>query len=113
MNFSIEYLDQIVIFKLKCANVDSDISARLKAELLILCQPDIQALVMDFSGVEYIDSSGLGALLLAHRQLRDHSIPIFLCGVQESIFHLFDMLNLQDLFEFYPTLEEAIEAVNK
>jgi anti-sigma B factor antagonist len=113
MNFSIEYLDQIVIFKLKCANVDSDISARLKAELLILCQPDIQALVIDFSGVEYIDSSGLGALLLAHRQLRDHSIPILLSGVQDSIFHLFEMLNLHDLFDFYSTLEEAIESAEK
>jgi anti-sigma B factor antagonist len=113
MNFAIEYLDQIVIFKLKCVNVDSDISARLKAELLIICQPDIQALVIDFTGVEYIDSSGLGALLLAHRQLRDHNIPIYLTAVQDSIMNLFEILNLQELFEYFPTLEEAIDAAQK
>jgi anti-anti-sigma factor len=85
------------------------VSAKFKAEILILCQPDITALVIDLSNVKAIDSSGLGALLLAHRQLKDHNIPIALIGVNENVQTLLDISQLIHLFEYYDTVDEAIE----
>jgi len=53
--------------------------------MLILAQPDIDALIIDLSKADAIDSSGLGALLLANRQLKDHEIPVILVGVREFV----------------------------
>ncbi len=109
MNFSIENKDNLVIFTLKGRNLDSEISAKLKAELLIVCQPDIKGLVFDLSEIEYVDSSGLGALLLANRQLSDYETPIILVGVQEMVKSMLSISQLTDLFIMLDSQKEAID----
>ena len=108
MKFSIENIDRIVVFTLKNKNVDSQISPRLKAELLIICQPDIEALVVDLSNVESIDSSGIGSFLLAERQLSDYGVPMLFVGVNSNILDTLKMLNLDVLFDFYESVDEAL-----
>lgn len=71
MKFTVDHDDNVVIFTLKEQRLDSSTAPEIKAELLIVCQPTISALVVDLSRVDYADSSGLSALLLAYRQLRD------------------------------------------
>lgn len=109
MKFTIEKSDGIVCFRLKSSSIDSDISAQLKAEILIVSQPDIKALIVDLDSVEYIDSAGMGALLLAHRQLRDHNIPVILVSVKDIVFKIFELLNLTGIFIFKDSVKEAIE----
>jgi anti-sigma B factor antagonist len=109
MQFTIDNRDNIVIFSLKNTTVESKVASEFKAKLLILAQPDIDALILDLTNVQAIDSSGLGALLLAHRQLKEHSIPVILVGVQEFVMSLMNMTRIDELFEFYDTLEEALE----
>ena len=49
-------------------NIDFSNSQELKDELLELFEQDYKKVVMDFSEVESIDSSGLGKLLLFHKK---------------------------------------------
>jgi anti-sigma B factor antagonist len=111
MKYLIENNEDIVIFKLLNETLNSDISPELKAKLLILCQPDIEALILDLSSVKTIDSSGIGSLLLAERQMNDHGLPVVLTGVNEGVQQILDMLHLADIFEIYPTVEEAVNAI--
>lgn len=113
MNFTIERRDNIVIFTLKNTNLDTVISPQFKAELLIICQPNIEALIVNLSDVEYVDSSGLGALLLAYRQLSDHGIPVILVGVQDNVMKMLNISRLEEIFIYFETLEEALEDLNK
>ena len=108
MNYTVEHKNNIVIFELKNTNVESSISADLKAKMLIMAQPDIDALIINLSAVDAIDSSGLGALLLANRQLQEHSIPVILIGVREFVRSLMSMTRIDEVFEFYDTVEEAL-----
>ncbi|MCX7930544.1 MAG: STAS domain-containing protein [Chlorobi bacterium] len=109
MKFTVEHDDNVVIFTLKEPRLDSSTAPEIKAELLILCQPTISALIVDLSRVEYADSSGLSALLLAYRQLRDYKIPVALVGVRETVRNLFRISQMEWLFEFYPTIATALE----
>lgn len=109
MNFTLENNGNIVIFRLKNTNVDGQVAAQFKAKILIIAQPDIEALIIDLSEVEAMDSSGLGALLLAHRQLKDHNIPVIILGVQDFVKSLMSITRIDELFEYYATLEEALE----
>lgn len=111
MQFTIEQKDKIVIFTIKNTTVETKVSSELKAKMLILAQPDIDAMIIDLSTVQAIDSSGLGALLLANRQLKEHAIPVILVGVQEFVRSLMSMTRIDEVFEFYPTIEEALASM--
>ncbi len=111
MNLTIDHRDEITIVKVNEKKLTSENSANLKAKLLIEAQPDLRALIIDLSNVETIDSSGFGAFLLAHRQLREHDIPTIIVGVSEKIKYLFDILNLNQVFDFYKDVEEAINSI--
>ncbi len=113
MNFTFETADNIVIFTLKNANLDLEISAQLKAKLLILCQPDVEALIFDLTNIEYVDSSGLGALLLAYRQMKEYESPIILIGVQPIVKKMLSISQIDDLFVYFDTKQEAIDYVKK
>ncbi|MFA6569724.1 MAG: STAS domain-containing protein [Bacteroidota bacterium] len=113
MRFTIERVDNIAIFTLKRPNLDSEISAKLKAELLILCQPDLEALIFDLSEVEYVDSTGLGALLLANRQLRDYETPIILVGAHDIVMKMLSISQLDEIFDYSDSVEEALAKLGK
>lgn len=112
MNYTVENKNNIAIFKLENSTVENAISAEFKAQMLITAQPDIDALVIDLSMVEAIDSSGLGALLLANRQLQDSDIPVILVGVRDFVRSLMSMTKIDEVFLFFPTIEDAIAAIN-
>lgn len=107
MKFTIEQDDNVVIFTLKEPRLDSILAPDVKAELLIVCQPNVEALVIDLSKVEYADSNGLSCLLLAHRQMKEFDSPVLLVGVREPVRNLLRISQMEWLFEFYETKEEA------
>ncbi|MGE5481235.1 MAG: STAS domain-containing protein [Chloroflexota bacterium] len=113
MHFTLENRDNIAVFSLLNENIGDNISSQLKAKILIVAQPDIDALIVDLSRVASIDSSGLGALLLAHRQLQENAIPVILVGVQSFVRSLMNMTRIEELFEFYDTVQEALEALEE
>lgn len=108
MNFSVEHKDNLVIFTLKNEKLNSEISPQLKAKLLILAQPDIEGLLIDLSNVEYVDSTGLGALLIAQRQMAEHDLPVIICGAKEPVLNLLTISHLDELFEIFASVEEAV-----
>lgn len=113
MNYSIEHKDKIVIVKVKDETVEGQISADLKAKVLILAQPDIDALIFDLTDVKAIDSSGLGALLLANRQMDEHAIPVILVGVQKFVKSLMSMTRIDEIFDFFDTVDDAVKALEE
>ncbi|GAB5464999.1 MAG: hypothetical protein Kapaf2KO_04350 [Candidatus Kapaibacteriales bacterium] len=109
MRYTTEHRDEITILSIHNQKVDGEISAKLKAEILIVAQPDIEGLIIDLSAVELIDSSGLGALLLANRQLKEYGIPLGLVGVREMVHSLMKISQIDGLYDFYPTIEDGME----
>ena len=109
MNISIEQRDNIVIFTIKSKKLDSENSPQVKAKVLIECQPDVEALIIDLTNVEILDSSGLGVILLAHRQMNELGSEVVLAGVREEIYKLMEISHIHDLFDIYDSVDEAVE----
>ncbi|MDP4220361.1 MAG: STAS domain-containing protein [Bacteroidota bacterium] len=110
MNFKIEQRDRATIFRPNEKRLDSVIAPDLKAEFLILAQPDVKTLVLDLSGVEYIDSAGLSALLLAQRQQVHHHGDMRIAGASNDVRSLLALTALDRVFPMYETVEEALNA---
>lgn len=110
MNFTIEQDERGTIFRPKETRLDSIVASELKAEFLILAQPDVEKLIIDLSDVEYIDSAGLSALLLARRQMSAHESDVRLVGVRPEVRSLLSLTQLDRVFGIYETTEEALNA---
>jgi len=108
MRFSVEQQDTVAIFTLKESCLDAVLSPDVKAELLIICQPTLEALIIDLSMVQLCDSAGLSALLLAQRLMKEHEAPVILVGASDRIKSLLRISQLEWLFEYYATVEDAI-----
>jgi anti-anti-sigma factor len=111
MVHTIENRDNIIIFTLKNNDLTARISAKFKAEILIHAQPDIKAFVLDLSNIEVIDSAGIGALLLAHRQLSEYGLLLILVGAQPQVMTMLEISQLDDLFEYFNNVDEALKEI--
>lgn len=64
-------------------------------------------LVIDLSGVTYVSSSGLRALLSARRRARAGGGDVVLCGMQPRVREIFEMVGFVSLFKIVASVEEA------
>jgi anti-sigma B factor antagonist len=110
MNFEVQKNGAATIFKLKERQLNSSISPELKGEFLILCQPTLKQLVIDLSDVDFCDSSGLSALLIAERKMRDNGGVIKLAGLRKEVRNLIKISQLDRVFEIHPTVSDALRA---
>ncbi len=108
-NYEIKRQDDIVIFKVAESRFDSQISGLVKGELTILLNAEeIKKLVFDLSDVEYCDSSGLSAILLAFRMLHDEGGELRIAGAQKNVKALIEISQLDRILKLTDTVEEAV-----
>jgi anti-sigma B factor antagonist len=64
-------------------------------------------LIIDFTDVPFIDSSGLGALVGVHVSAQKSGRKLGLVGMNAPVIALLEMTRIRSLFRIYPTLQEA------
>ena len=69
------------------------------------------ALVLDFSRVEFIDSTGLSVLLNGLRRLTRRKGALSLVCTNPTVLRLFEITKLDSTFDIQPTREAALERV--
>lgn len=108
MNILTERRGATTLLTLREARVDAYNSAELKDRILRALEEGGQALVIDLSEVQFIDSSGLGALLSGYKNANLRASGFALAGLQPGVKSMFDLTRLHRVFEIYPSLEEAL-----
>ena len=67
--------------------------------------------ILDLTEVPYIDSSGLGSLVSAYISRQKMGRRVALTGVNERIFHLFEVTRTDSLFSIFDTVDHALQAL--
>jgi anti-sigma B factor antagonist len=109
MNFEVKEHNTSTVLKLKERKLDSSISPQLKGEFLIICKPKVKKLVVDLADVEFCDSSGLSALLIADRKMKEHGGEVHLVNVHKKVMTLLKISMLDRVF----IIGEAVHQVTK
>lgn len=65
-----------------------------------------EIILVDFTDVTFMDSSGLGALVLALKTIRGAGLKMFLCSINEQIRMLFELTSMDRVFEIFTDKEE-------
>jgi anti-sigma B factor antagonist len=65
-------------------------------------------LVVDLSGVDYMDSSGVATLVEALQNARRTGTLLVLCGMGEKVRSIFEIARLDTVFQITPDLPSAL-----
>jgi anti-sigma B factor antagonist len=88
--------------------LDAHNSGELKDRFLRLLEEGARRLVVDLSYVNFIDSSGLGALLSGYKNATQRGGSLILSGPQPRVRAMFELTRLNRVFEIFPRLQEAL-----
>jgi anti-sigma B factor antagonist len=78
--------------------IDVATSAALRDELYAVIDGGSTALVVDLSGLGFIDSSGLGVLVGSLKHMRERDGELILSGLTQPARRVFEITGLTDLF---------------
>jgi anti-sigma B factor antagonist len=67
--------------------------------------------VLDLGEVEFIDSSGLGALLACLRTMNGKGGELRLCGLRKPVLALFELVRMHRLFAIYDDRDAALASL--
>ena len=74
---------------------------------------EIQAIVINFSDITYLNSSGLRELIQIFKMLKEKEINLIFSSVSDDIYKIFVHTNLNRLFSIVKDDEEAKEKLSK
>jgi anti-anti-sigma factor len=111
MKFSVDKRDRVVIVKLNEEKLLSNLAPQLKSELVILNNEGFRNIVLDLADVNYIDSSGLSALLVGNRLCKDAGGTFVLTGLTPHIQKLIKISQLEPILNIVPSLTESVDFV--
>jgi anti-sigma B factor antagonist len=98
----------IAILEVKGTIIGGEETDDIKIRATDLLEQGNRKLVIDLSGVTYINSSGLGALVSIHSSYGRSDGRICLCGMGKSVKNVFVLTRLTSIFEVEETIESAI-----
>ncbi|NEO32438.1 MAG: STAS domain-containing protein [Symploca sp. SIO3C6] len=96
--------------------LDGTKAASFRQEIADLVESNADIVLVDFSDVSFMDSSGLGALVLALKTVRAAGGKLFICSVNEQIRMLFELTSMDRVFEIHSTredFEKSLAALSK
>ena len=103
----IRYSDGAAVVKL-AGEIDMSHSPGVHQALVEILENRPTRLVIDLTDVSYMDSSGVGILVDALRRVRVSSAKLALVAVAPRVLSVLQITKLDQFFEMYQTVEEAL-----
>ena len=96
-----------LVVKLQESRLDAHIAVNFKTRLSEYVDSGHKRIVLDLSAVEFIDSSGLGAIVSSLKRVGTDG-ELVICSLRDAPLSLFKLTRMDRVFNIYPTVEEAM-----
>jgi anti-sigma B factor antagonist len=104
-------IDDILVISFKNLNkLNILIAQAVKEDLAPYINIPNSNLILDLTGVEYIDSSGFGVLLSILRNSRRNNTNFKICNINDELMELIKLLKLQNIFDIYEDLDSCLQS---
>lgn len=110
LNIKVSKEDNIVVIELE-GDLDLYNAEKLKKEFYKAIDENIKNIIVSFAKVEYIDSSGVGALLHGHMKLKKTNGRLHITNVYGSVKKLFELTQISHFLNIFETTHEAIRRI--
>ena len=93
-------------------DVDNLVCESYKNKLeTIINENKYKKVIMDFSSVTFIDSSGLGLILGRYNQLKKYNGTLYMSGVNKQTEKIFNIAGIWTIMDKYDSLDHALKSV--
>lgn len=103
----VENRDGAVIVR-PAGDIDLSGSPTLRQEIRRVTTDKPARLIIDLSGVPYMDSSGVATLVEAMQIARRNNTKLILCALQVKVRSIFEIARLDTVFTIVDTVETAL-----
>ncbi len=107
MKYTVDKKESYTVFTLQEPKLNSLVSPELKTELILMGNEGVSNIILDLSNVEFVDSSGLSAILVGHRICSNHNGILAICHLAENVERLIKISQLDNVLYITPTVQEA------
>ncbi len=107
LSIHVHQVDGIPVFEL-IGSLDLATSPSVRAALTDASERGDHRLIVDLHKIDFLDSTGLGALIGAQRRAREFEGEVRLVAKEGQILRLLRITGLLRVFAVYPTLEDAV-----
>ncbi len=87
--------------------LDASVAPAFKQEVVALVQGGDTRLVLDLAGIEFLDSSGLGAMVSILKALGGTG-AVAVCNVRGAVLGLFKLTRMDKVFTIVANREDAV-----
>lgn len=107
MSLTSTVTDTAQIVTVKAARIDAAMAIQFKEDMRAQTGESPARVILDLSAVEFIDSSGLGAIVAAMKQLGGGR-TLDLAGLTPTVEKVFRLTRMDTVFNLFSSLDEAI-----
>jgi anti-sigma B factor antagonist len=101
--------DDVLVIELREASLDAS-NVREFRDAATAAMQDRTRVVLDMSGVKFVDSSGLGALISCLRQVNGRKGDFRLCSMSKTVRALFELMRMHRVFNIHEARDEAVRS---
>ncbi len=109
MEFASRMEDEVKVISIS-GNLESSCVSQFK-DLFFNEIEGNERIVLDFSKLDYLDSSGLAALVNVYKNLNVRNARMVMCGLSEGILRVIELTKLDKVFEISETFLDAMAKV--
>jgi len=102
----------ILIVKPVEKRLEASVAVEFKRKMAEFINAGNELIVLDLSEVEFMDSSGLGAIVSSLKTLGRKG-DLVICEICEEVMRLFQLTRMDRVFQTFPGKEEAIAALSR
>lgn len=107
---SIEKRDKIDIISFSVNKINALITDDIRDEINKLFENSNSRVIINLTGVEYIDSSGFGCFLSVMKTARNNYGVLKFTNLEPVVRELFHTLHLHTVFQIYEDIESCISS---
>lgn len=108
MSLTSTVTDNARIVTVNADRIDAAMAIQFKEDMRGETKAGPDRIILDLTAVDFIDSSGLGAIVAAMKQLDAHR-QMDLAGLTPSVEKVFRLTRMDTVFNLFPTLGAALE----
>jgi len=88
------------------------VAQSLKEEIAQYLNKPGKKIILNLEGIEYIDSSGFGALLSILRNAKNNDSAFKICNISPDVMELVKLLQLHNVFDIHDSVDECANSFN-
>jgi len=104
-----EKFDDVMVVTLDVEILDASVADNFKNAIVPILRSETQV-VLDMNNIQFVDSSGLGAILTCLRIINAQGGELKICSLTKTVSALFEMVRMNSIFGIFNSRELALES---